>query len=159
SMVHAVITKPAPGVSSDRLVTLQLRVDGRPAGPVVSFIDYAEYLSQSRTLVPLLANQYQRFVVTTDRDTYNLVGGLSSSNYFETLGVRIIRGRAFSPEDQLSTSLVAVIGGTLWKARFEADEGILGRSIVVNNRPVTIVGIAAPDFHGAWMGERADIWM
>ena len=56
SMVHAVITKPAPGVRRDRLVTLQLRIDGRPAGPSHSFLDYAQYVSQTRTLVPLLAN-------------------------------------------------------------------------------------------------------
>lgn len=159
SMVHAVITKPAAGVTNDRLVSLQLRIDGRPAGPAVSFLDYAVYASQSRTLVPLLANQYQRFVLMTDGGSYNVAGGLTTSNYFETLGVRMIRGRSFTPEDQTSANLVAVISGTLWQTRFQGDERILGRSIVLNSRPATVVGVAAPEFHGAGMAERGDLWM
>src|SRR2546423_1809386 len=76
-----------------------------------------------------------------------------------TLAVRMVRARACGPEDKLSTPVLAVISGTLWKRRFEGDEGIRGRAVARNGRPATIVGIAAPDFHGAWMGERADIWM
>src|SRR5262249_35855158 len=128
SMVHAVITKPAPGVLADRLVTLQLRIDGRSAGPAHSFADYAQYAAESRTLAPLEANQYQRFTLALDSGAFAVTGGLVSSNYFETLGVRMLRGRSFTPDDQTSASLVAVIGANLWRARFQGDEEILGRS-------------------------------
>ena len=65
-MVHAVLTKPAPGVRADGLVTLELRVDGRPVGPEHSYPDYLEYVTQTTTVSPLLAMQFQRFVASID---------------------------------------------------------------------------------------------
>jgi predicted permease len=162
SMVHAVITKPAAGVRGDGLVMLVRRVDGRragPAGPEHSLPDYAEYVAQSKTLVPLLASQFQRFVLNADNGTYSVAGALVTSNYFETLGVRLVRGRSFTLEDQTSPALVAVIGGRLWQSQFAGAEDIIGRSITLNGREATIVGVAPAPFHGAWVGENGDVWV
>jgi predicted permease len=159
SMVHAVLTRPAPGVRSDGLVTLQLRIDGRPAGPEHSYPDYLEYAAQTTTLVPLLAMQFQHFVVGIDEGTYAFSGGLVSSNYFDTLGIRLVRGRSFTSADELSSALVAVISDDMWRRQFSGREDVIGRSIVLNGHAATIVGVAPPQFHGGSVGEMGEVWV
>jgi putative ABC transport system permease protein len=159
SMVHAVLTKPAPGVRGNGLVSLELRIDGRPAGPEHSYPDYLEYAAQTTTLVPLLAMQFQRFVVGIDEGTYGFSGGLVSSNYFDTLGVRLARGRTFTSADELSSGLVAVISDDIWRTQFGGDEHVVGRTLVLNGHAATIVGVAPPRFHGATVGEMGEVWV
>src|SRR5262245_8741826 len=162
SMVHAVITKPAPGVRGDGLVMLLRTVDGRragAAGPEHSLPDYAEYVAQSKTLAPLLASQFQRFVLAIGSGTYSVAGSLVTSNYFETLGVCVVRGRRFTQDDQTSGALVVVIGERLWQTQFDSAADVVGRSIILNGRDATIVGVAAAPFQGPWMGERGEVWV
>lgn len=158
SMVHAVLATSAPGVRGEGLVTLQLRIDGRPAGPEHSYPDYLEYAGQAPTLAPLLAMQFQRFVVGIDAGTYAFSGGLVSSSYFDTLGIRAVRGRTFTGADEASSGLVALVSERLWQTQFQGANDIVGRSISLNGHAATIVGVAPPGFHGAWMGEAGEVW-
>ena len=120
SMVHAVLTKPAPGVRRGGLITLELRIDGKPAGPTHSYADYLDY-AHATTMSPLLANEWQRFVLTLDDGSYALTGGLVSSNYFETLGVRLREGRTFTTGDQQASDLVAVVNEHVVQKYFPAQ--------------------------------------
>lgn len=158
SMVHAVLAKPAPGVRADRLVTLQRRVDGRGVGPEHPFPDYVEYARQTTTLAPLLGMQWQRFSVGIGDGVYVFSGGLASGSYFETLGVHLARGRTFTAADQESPEVVAVISDRIWRTQLGGADDVVGRSITLNGHAATIVGVAPPDFHGAWLGEGPDVW-
>jgi predicted permease len=72
-----------------------------------------------------------------------------SASYFETLGVTPVRGRAFLPEeDEIpGAHAVAILAHAEWQ-QFGADETILGRQVLVNGIPLTVVGIAPPSFRG-----------
>jgi putative ABC transport system permease protein len=161
SMVHAIITKPAPGVRGDRLVTLELRIDGQPAGPAHSFPDYVDYVAQSTTVAPLLASLFHRFTVAVDHVSYAVNGLQISSNYFDTLGVKLARGRPFTEaENSLDASgLVTVVSDRFWQDELQGAENVIGRSVVVNGHSATIVGVAPPGFQGAWLAGRTEVWV
>src|SRR5215472_11923322 len=79
----------------------------------------------------------------------NLAGELVSGNYFATMGVRAAAGRLIAPaDDQAGAPVVAVMSYRAWTEKYGMDRSILGRGLMVNNIPVTLVGIAAPGFYG-----------
>jgi predicted permease len=90
-----------------------------------------------------------------------LWGQTTLANYFDVLGVRPVLGRAFLPgEDRREAGPgVAVISHSLWRQRFGASTDVLGKVIQVNQRQVTIVGVAPPAFHGTVGGLIFDLWM
>ncbi|MEX2260400.1 MAG: ADOP family duplicated permease [Bryobacteraceae bacterium] len=80
-------------------------------------------------------------------------------NYFQTLGARVVRGRAIGEEDRRGAA-VAVIGHRLWREQFGSDPGIVGQGLRLNGKSVTVVGIAAPEFRGTSpMLMSADLWL
>ena len=76
---------------------------------------------------------------------------LVSGNYFDALGVKPALGRVFSPEEDdrvYQGHPSVVLSHPFWVTRFAADPGVLGRKIIVNNYPMTIVGVSAAGFNG-----------
>jgi len=88
-------------------------------------------------------------------------GLLATANYFDVLRARPILGRGFLPgEDAVAgREPVVVISDALWRRRFAADPGVLGRRVWVNGQELTVVGVAAPEFKGTIAGLAFDIWM
>ena len=86
-----------------------------------------------------------------------LVSGL----YFSTLAVQMQRGRPLTDADvqRDQRANVAVISDRYWKRALGGSEDALGRTMVVNGQPVTIVGITPPGFVGVWTDSTADIWV
>jgi predicted permease len=84
-------------------------------------------------------------------ETERVDGELVSGNYFQALGVQPARGRVFSPEqdDRVYKGHPSVVlSYQYWATRFASDPSVLGRKILVNNYPMTIVGVSAPGFVG-----------
>ena len=87
-------------------------------------------------------------------------GQLVSRRYFETFAVLPAHGRAFADDGAVSgESAVAVISHRLWQARFGGAFDVLGREVIVNEAPITIVGIAPPAFTGTWLETPVDVWL
>jgi predicted permease len=87
-------------------------------------------------------------------------GHLVSGNYFEVLGVKPTLGRVFSPEDDAPGARpVAVISHKYWKERCGGDPQILGRGVVLNGTPFTIVGVTPQEFFGERVRRAPDFWM
>jgi len=160
SMVHGVLAKPAPGVVADRLVTLGWVTDGEEH-PDGTYPDYLYVSSASTTVKPMLAFRFSRFILTTGDGSYAIQGVTVSTNYFETLGIRPVKGRTFTEREQRldASGLVAVISHRLWRERFAESPEVVGRTTIVNGHVATIVGVAPPQFRGVLFGEGSDIWM
>ena len=160
SMVHAVLAKPASGIGATRLVTVGWVTDGEEH-PVTSYPNYVDVAAASRTLKPILAQQFGRFVLTTRDGSYAVQGATVSTNYFDTLKIRLALGRSFEEREGLSgtAGLVAVISHHLWRERFGGTPTVIGQPMTINNHAATIVGVAPPDFQGVVFSEHADVWM
>jgi predicted permease len=84
-----------------------------------------------------------------------------SGDYFSTLGVRPIIGRAFGPDVDRTRDAnpVAVISQAYWRQRFGADPQVLGRKIAMHQTSFEIIGVAPAGFFGETVGEAPDIWV
>lgn len=92
--------------------------------------------------------------------TGRTVGRFVSGNYFSLLGVTAARGRTFSEQETHipGAAPVAVLSYGYWERQFGRDESLLGRKLLVNGAPFTVVGIAARSFSGDIVGTPIDIW-
>jgi predicted permease len=87
-------------------------------------------------------------------------GGPVGGNFFQAIGVRAAAGRLIGPEDVRVGyhAPVAVVSWSFWKSRFDLDPGIIGKKIVVNDDPLTIIGVAQRGFYGLSDEAQQDIW-
>jgi putative ABC transport system permease protein len=152
SLIHGILTKPAPGVRAERLVTLGVMIDGHLeiGDPSDSFLNYLGYSAESKTIESLAAlRPAPRFTMGIANGTYEVRGQLISANFFETLGVPIVKGRNFTPDEMRGAApLAAVIAWHVWQTHFQGIPNIVGQPIVLNGHPATVVGVAARDFAG-----------
>src|SRR2546428_4885565 len=96
------------------------------------------------------------FTLTGLGDPVQLFGGKVTSNYFDVLGVRPIRGRNFLPEEE-ETADVAMVTENFWQKRMGGDANVIGRSITLDGVPHTIVGVL-PNLPFSWVGPNAEVW-
>ena len=159
SLVNGVLLRELPYPEPARLMTVwgHYPSTGRST---VSLPDYVDWREGTRTFAELAA-RYGR--------TLNLGGGegfdgepeqvasdLVTPNFFRTVGVALALGRAFVEEEgRAGAPEVAVLSHGLWRRRFAADPAILGRSVVLNGRPFTVVGVAPEGFRFL---RDVDVW-
>ena len=86
---------------------------------------------------------------------------LVSGTYFSVLGVSPALGRLLTIDDDQvpGSSPVVVLSYDFWKNQFGGTQDIVGRKVLVNQHPMTIVGVAAPAFHGIDVGETPSVWI
>src|SRR5438876_5952793 len=95
------------------------------------------------------------FTLTGLGDAVQLFGGKVTSNYFDVLGVRPIRGRNFLPEEE-ETADVAMVTENFWQKRMGGDPNVIGRSTTLDGVSHTIVGVV-PNLPVSWIGPNAEI--
>jgi predicted permease len=96
------------------------------------------------------------FTLTGLGDSVQLFGGKVTSNYFDVLGVRPIRGRNFLRQEE-DTADVAMVTENFWQKRMGGDANVIGRSITLDGVPHTIVGVL-PNLPFSWTGPNAEVW-
>src|ERR1700720_4737500 len=96
------------------------------------------------------------FTLTGLGDPVQLFGGKVTSNYFDVLGVRPIRGRNFLPNEEEGAD-VAMVTENFWQKRMGGDPNVIGRSITLDGVAHTIVGVL-PNLPFSWVGPNAEVW-
>src|ERR1700722_1262296 len=159
SVFDAVILHPLPYRDPSRLVLVWQTLPNRAENPV-SGVSYLEWLKQARSFDPLLAmrNLYLNF--RTANDSHQLLGAQVSRGFFSALGLPPILGREFRPgEEQSDHNHVAVVSYSLWQREFGADPHAVGRSLVLNGDPYTLIGVAPPNFDESLALRGVDVWI
>jgi predicted permease len=160
SIAHGIISKPAPGVHATGLTTLSWAAEHGDIDTHAEHRVFAHFQEQS-TALQIAAVDFQRVTLTHDNGSYAARIGIVSPNYFETLGVRLVKGRSFTREEaeRGTSGLVVVIGHHVWQNSFAGIHNIVGQVVAVNGQPATVVGVADREFRGAWLAEMADLWV
>jgi len=158
SVFDAAILRPLPFRSPERLVIL--RGANRNTGNVdqpASFDEFREWSAASRSFEGMAAlSPLWKFTLSGDPEPEEIEGQYVSPGFFELLGAAPALGRTITPAEHASAAPVAVIGDGLWRRRFGARPDAIGRVLVLDGEPVTIVGVARPRFEFL---EPAGIWV
>ena len=98
---------------------------------------------------------------TLDDGPARVRGELVSGNYFGVVGVTTGLGRPIAPSDDRTPGAhpVVVIASGFWQRSLGSDPAVIGREVRINERPFTIIGVAAPGFTGTDVGQPTDIWL
>ena len=128
----------------------QPAADGLNERTTFSYPMFQQFVSENRTLADLFAcAPFGRVNLVADGRAEIATAFISTGNYYRVLGVTARIGRTILPEDDRPTAPpVATISSKYWHSRFGTDPAVLGKTIRVNNVPVTIVGVIAPEFTG-----------
>jgi len=88
-------------------------------------------------------------------------GTLATANYFNVVKPRFVAGRGFDPsrDDRLGEPPVIVLSYNLWQRRFSGDPSIVGRTILINRRAATVLGVTAAEFRGTDVGDAPEFWI
>jgi len=146
SVVDGVLLKPLPYADPDRLVIVweNDRIRGTDREPA-SAPDYLDLLAQSRSFETMAARTGQNRTLGTTADPVHVSSARVSATYFPLLGVRAVLGRTFDAADeQPGADHVLVLTVGLWRDRFAAEPTVVGRSVMLDGTPATVVGVV-PD--------------
>jgi putative ABC transport system permease protein len=161
SVLSALLLRPLPFAHPDRLVRVYSLIHNEPVGP--SPVDARDFAQQNRTFEHLAVfDQWRKNVVTaTGGNPENVNIGLGSLDLFESLGIHPIMGRLFTADEGLpGRNHVALITEAFWESHYGRDPAILGRSIVINAEPYSIIGIIPHALPGWLRGINAslEVW-
>ncbi|HEX5731670.1 MAG TPA: ABC transporter permease [Blastocatellia bacterium] len=157
SVVNAVLLRPLPYESADRLVWIW---DSNPSIGLPRFHssgpNFKDWRQQSGSFDYIAAFTGWSFNLTGEGEPERIQGALASPDLFSMLAVKPVIGRTFSPEEEEAGShRVALIGYSFWQKRFGADPAIINRSLTLNGESYTVIGITPDDFRIPY---QVDIW-
>ncbi len=161
SLVNAFLFKPLAIQEPDRVVGLYSKDTKQPdTYRAFSYPEYEEIRANNKAFRHLLAHNVTMVGLTDGDSTRRVFADVVSANYFETYGVALARGRTFTAEEERPGSAipVAILNYTTWKKR-GADPDILGKTLRINGRELTIVGVAARGFTGSTALISADVYL
>jgi putative ABC transport system permease protein len=159
SVVESVLLRPLPYPQPDSLVHIwntylpQIPQIGLSPG------DYADWREQNASFSEMggYVRITQGFNLTGEGEPQRVLTSYATASLFPMLGVRVVAGRWFVPEeDRAGGAPVVILGHRLWQSRFGGDPGVLGRSITLDNQRYTVVGILPAGFQ---LMRWPDLWM
>jgi putative ABC transport system permease protein len=163
SALSRALLQPLPFRAPDRLVSVHRITpqSGPMGGWSQSVPNYIDLRDRSKQITGLAAITWGSSIINLPDDAIQARQSRVTGNLFQTLGTRAQRGRLLMPDDdRLDATLVAVMSDELWRSRFGADTTVVGRTLIVDGQPTTIVGISPIDFRvpiGAQLF-RSDLW-
>jgi putative ABC transport system permease protein len=160
SVVNAVVMQPLPFPDAERLVRVwHVPPPAQFPGATrfsVSPANYLDWRAQNSV--------FERMAIYTEggatltgpgKEPEALPEEIVSAEFFEVLGMKPLLGRLFRPgDDHAGTDDVVIIRESLWQTRYGADPALVGRSIIVDGRPRTVIGIAA----NSPEAPRVEVW-
>ncbi len=165
SWIDKLLLRPFPGATdTSRLAVLESVTPGAPNGAnQVSYLDYLDYGRNLKSLSGVAIHREDVFTLGDAVTNSQAVWGeMVSGNYFAVLGVKAALGRLLTGEEEggaLGAYPVVVISDRLWRSRFHADRQAIGRTLRVNQRWLTVVGVLPPEFRGTMPGLAFDLWV
>jgi putative ABC transport system permease protein len=160
SLVDAVRSRALPYAEADRLVILwgnvmRTTLERRGA----SYPDFLDWRAQATTVEGMAAGDETRMTLSGAGEASRILVETVSASYFPLLRVGAALGRTFTPDEDVVPQKVAVVAlsDAFWRRQFGGDATVVGRAIVLDGRPFTVVGVMPPGFRG--LGDRADAWI
>jgi putative ABC transport system permease protein len=148
TLVDSIVLRPLPYADPDQVVQVRHAVPNINAEQKWSnsVASYYYYVDHNRSFSSVGAYGGATINLSGDGEAERVDAAVVSASLLETIGARTIQGRLFTAEeDQPGAEPVALLSYDLWLARYGGDRSVVGRAIEMNSRPVTVLGVLAPD--------------
>ena len=156
SIVDGVLLNPLPYPHSEQLVAVSEKRPGDDKSPPV-YLNFLDWRRETQTFASMAIYRNKDYNVSGTAEAQRLSGYMISADFFSTLGVNPVLGRAFRPEDdQAGAAPVVILGGGFWTRAFGASPDVTGKSLVLNGTSYTIVGVIPSSF--SFYGQDRDVY-
>ena len=153
SVINAVLLKPLPFPASQQLVAFGMtntREKNQTSLGSLSYPDFFDFRDQNHTLAGITAYRDRAFALTGEKGASSLHGIKSSAEFFDVLGIKPAIGHTFSREDEQAGGgpggLKIILTDDFWRQFFGGDPNVLGRTIELDRRLYTVIGVMPPRF-------------
>jgi predicted permease len=167
SVVNAVLLKPLPFPAPDELIAVGL-IDSRQKATQtelssLSYPDFFDYRDQNRTLQGIAVYRPRSFALTGEEGASSVPGIKSSAEYFDVLGIKPKIGRTFTRADEQGGGgpggFKVIISHDYWQKHFGGDANVLGRTLMMDRRPHTIIGVLPAGFKFPIQTDPLDLYI
>jgi putative ABC transport system permease protein len=165
SVIDTVLFRPLPYHEPDRLVLVSETESVAPTDELgVAAQEYLDYRDQNRSFSNVAAFESAGFNLTGEGEPLRVRAARVTASMFPTLGVSPTLGRTFRPEeDRVGSDNVVEVSYSLWQHQYHGDAGVIGRTIKLDEKPYTVIGVMPPSFHfpfdGKPFSEMPDVWL
>jgi predicted permease len=167
SVVNAVLLKPLPFPAPDELIAVGV-IDTRQKATQtelgsLSYPDFFDYRDQNRTLASMAVYRNRSFALTGEEGASSVPGIKSSAEYFDVLGIKPKIGRTFNRADEQAGGgpggFKVIISHNFWQKHFGGDANVLGRTLMLDRRPHTIIGVLPAGFQFPIQTDPLDLYI
>ena len=167
SVMNAVLLQSLPIANPQQVVNLRTSNPPRGTGTIdsqetFSYQVYDALRRQNTALSDVIAVaglSTDKVSVRIDALPETAEADMVSGNFFSALGVKLARGRGFTPQEETDHAQTMVISYSYWTRRFHRDPDVLGKTVYVKGVPFTVVGVTAEGFEGTEPGNSMDFWI
>src|SRR6185437_159392 len=161
SLVNAVVLRPLPFPKPQQLVVVwetdANRKITRGTAPPADFLDWR---SQNKVFQGMAAYELWLSTITGGSEPEQLWGAHVSPSFFSMLGVKMLVGGGFRPdEEQPGHDQVVVLSHNVWVDNFGSDPRITARTIIIDGKPYNVAGVLPPHFSLFGLNRSPDLWM
>jgi predicted permease len=147
SIVNGVLLNPLPYPEPDRLVTLH---ESKPnfASGSISFPNFLDWQRENHSFSEMAIARPSGYTLTGQGESEQINAEFISADFFTVLGVKPVLGRMFLPgEDRVGAPPIVLISEGFWKRKFASSPEVLGKSVALNGKDYTIVGVVPESFN------------
>ena len=163
SVINSLLLKPIPFPDPDRLALIWENQANAPDNlSIVSAPNYLDWQRQNDVFasMALFDSAGKGYNLSGSGEPERVSGVRVSWSFFEVLGVKPRLGRAFLPDEEIAGKhQVVVISDGLWRARYNADPALVGKTIRVDSEEFTVIGVMPPEFEFQFFGPLRQLWV
>jgi predicted permease len=147
SVVNGVLLNPLPFPQPEQLITLHQSKPNFATG-AIPYLNFRDWQRENRTFSAMAISRGTSFNLIGVGDAEQVDGRWVSAEFFSVFGVRLALGRGFAQgEDEPGAAPVAVISAGLWRRKFDASPGVVGKSLTLDDKTYTVVGVLPESFN------------
>lgn len=161
SVVNAVLLRPLPYANPGQLVLVpEAKPDAGISGRGMAYPTFGELRDHNRVFSAVAGLSGHSLVLTGSGEPAEVSTVVVTSDFFSVLAADPLLGRVFNAEDsQRGAAPVVVLSENLWRSRFGADAGIIGRFITLDMRPYAVIGVMPASFHTPFLNQINQVWI
>jgi putative ABC transport system permease protein len=157
TVINSVLLRPLPYGSPNRLIFIATFMP-RDNSEVTASAQYVAFKSNSRVLEDAGAYSSEDYNVSGAGDPERLHSAVATSSFFSTLGIHPAMGRVFTAEeDKPGADKIAVISHSFWQRHFNSDNNVVGKTILLDSVPHTVIGVLPHSFRFPDSGLQPDL--
>jgi len=161
SIFNGILWRPLPVQDPQQLVVLVTKTPGLDFPTNLSYPDFQDYRQLKAAFSDLVGFTSTPVNFGAEGRPERAWADLVTGNYFSMLGLEAVCGRTFAGEEGWvpGKDPLIVLGYKFWQRRFGGDPAVVGRTVLVNQHPFTILGVAPEGYHGAYYFLEPDFYL